>query len=119
MLPNETDDGNMSPAGIVQIRKAVGESRTQMQESACRLFGHARVTISGPGDYTFKKAEHAAHFRQMVEGRDEVDLRGPGVCEASFHSTGYEGSSQTLCAIHQFGRLDSSFVRRRCALAGR
>src|ERR1700733_3172343 len=89
-----------------------------MQQSACRPFGHARVTISGPGDYTFKKAEDAAHFREMVECRDEMDHRGSGVCEACFDPTCYEGSNQTFCAIHQFGRLDSSIVRRRCAAGG-
>jgi hypothetical protein len=63
MLADEVDDGHVCPAGIVQICETVGETRAEMQQSACGFFRHARIAVRGAGDHTFEQAEYAAYFR--------------------------------------------------------
>src|ERR1700722_8005660 len=100
VLAYEVDDRHVRAACIVQIREAVPDAGTKMQESAGRFFGHAGVTIRGSRSDTFEQAEHTANFRNAVKGSDNVDFRSARVREARFNSTRHQGTNQTFCAIH-------------------
>ncbi len=88
MLPDEIDDGHLRPASIVQIRETVGETGTEMQDGACRLFRHARITVRSSSRNSFEKAEHAAHFGQPVERSDQMNLRSTRVCKTGVNTAG-------------------------------
>ena len=88
MLSDEVDDGHLCPASIVQIRETVGETGTEMQESARRLFRHARIAVRSSSHNSFEEAEHAAHFRQPVERSDQMNLRSARVCKTRVNTAG-------------------------------
>jgi len=96
----------MRLAGVVQIRETVPETRAEMQQRRRRLVGHACVSIGRARRNALEERENAMHFRDVIEGRDEVHLRRARVREAGIHSTVHEGSDQGLCAIH-FGHVCS------------
>ena len=74
MLADEIDDRYARPECVVQVRHPIGEARAQMQKSARRFIRHPGVAVCCPSGYAFKKPENAAHSREMVEGRDHVNL---------------------------------------------
>ena len=72
MLADDVYDGNLRPARVVQIRDAVSQARSEMQQCARRFFPHARVAVCRSGDDAFEQSEHATHFGCAVERRDDV-----------------------------------------------
>jgi len=102
VLSDEIDDGNLCPTSVVKICKAVPEAWTEMQEGACRLFGHARITVSRSGDDAFKEAEYATYFWYPVKCSNKVNFRGAWICKTRFNPTGHQGTNETCCAFHSF-----------------
>ena len=88
MLPDKIDNGHLCPACIVQIRETVGETGTEMQDGARRLFRHARITVRSSSHNSFEEAEHAAHFRQPVERSNQMNLRSARVCKTGVNTAG-------------------------------
>lgn len=74
MFADDIDDRYARPAGVVQIRKAVGESGAEMEQSAGRFLRHASVSVSGAGDHAFEQAQHAPHFWDPVQRGNNVDF---------------------------------------------
>jgi hypothetical protein len=72
-----------------------------MQEGACRLFGHACMPVSGAGDNTFEKAEHATHPWHPVQLGDQVNLRSAWIREACFDASGGQCAKKAFCSVHQ------------------
>src|SRR5580698_8603027 len=88
MLANHVDDRHLRPTGVVQVRQTVGETGTEMKESASWLFCHARIAVRGTRHHAFEKTKHAAHFRDSVQCCHDVDFRSAGVREASINPSG-------------------------------
>jgi hypothetical protein len=81
-----------------------------MQESACRLFGDARVSISGASDYAFKQPQDTSHGGGAIESRDNVDLRSAGIREADIDASVEQSSDQRICTVHACGRFQAGVV---------
>jgi hypothetical protein len=90
MLPNEIDDRDLCARSVVQIGDAVAESRAEVKKRARWFASHARIAIGRTGDHTLKQTQNTAYFRDSIEGRDEVNLRSAGICEARFNPTCHE-----------------------------
>ena len=69
MLADDIDDRYLRSARVVQIGETVGETRTQMQQSASRFPRHARVAVCGSRDHAFEESEHATHFGQRGQAQ--------------------------------------------------
>jgi hypothetical protein len=74
VLADDIYDRHLSSAGVVQVRQAVGEPRSQMEEGAGRFPGHAGISVSRSSNDTLKKPEHATHLWHPVEGGDDMDF---------------------------------------------
>ena len=93
VLADEVDDWHLGPAGIVQVRQAVGEAGAEMHQGARRLFSHPRIAVSGSGDDAFEEPEHTAYFRYAVQRGDNVNFRSARVCETSVDASGDQGTN--------------------------
>ena len=74
VLADNVYDRHLRSARVVEIRNTVRQTGAQMQQRARRLFSHPRVAVRGSRHHTFKKAEHATHFRYTVKRADDVHL---------------------------------------------
>ena len=74
VLADHVDDRYLRPAGVVQIRKAVAESGTEMQQRACRFLRHASISVGCASDHAFEQAQHAPHFWNPVKRGNNVDF---------------------------------------------
>jgi len=102
VLSDEVDDRNLRPACVVQVRKAVPDAWTEMQESARWFFGHACITVSRPGHDAFEEAEYATYFRYVVQCSDEMNFRSTRVRKACINPTQHQGANETCCTFHVF-----------------
>jgi hypothetical protein len=84
----------------MQIRQSVPETGSKMQQRTGGLFCHARIPIGCSGYDALKQAENTTHFRQAVKSRDNMNLRGAGVGEASVNPAANQRTNQTFCASH-------------------
>ena len=82
MVAHDVDDGRVRPAGVVQVGQPVAEAGPEMQQRGRGPAGHPAVPVGGAGDHALEQAQDAAHGGHVVEGGDEVHLRGAGVGEA-------------------------------------
>jgi hypothetical protein len=105
VLPHQIDNRNLRPAGVVQIRESIAQARAEVKQSACRFLGHAGVAVGSSGDDTFKEAEDATHFRNLVKRGDNVNLRRAGVGEAGSNAACYQRADQTFSAVHRESSL--------------
>ena len=67
---------------------------------AAGLVGHAGVAVGGAGGDALEQGQHAAHLGHVVEGGDEVHLRGAGVREADVDAGVDERADEGLGAVH-------------------
>ena len=105
VIANDIHDRRGSAAGIVQIRQAVCQAGTAMQQRRGGLAGHTGVTIGGAGHHALEQAEHAAHAGDAVERRDEMHLGRAGIGEAGIDTAVQQRVHQTFGAIHPWGLL--------------
>ncbi len=59
MLADDVHDGNLRAARVVQIRHAISQARSEMQQCARRFFSHARVAVCRSGNDTFEETKDA------------------------------------------------------------
>ena len=102
MLADDIDNRHLRPARVVQIGEAIAKTGAEMQQSASWFPSHARIAVRRSRDHSFEKTEHAAHLRDPVKCRNDMDFRRAGVREASINSTGDQGTNQTFGAVHLF-----------------
>jgi len=74
VLPDEIHDRHLCAAGVMEIGKAVGQSRPKVKQSARRFASHASVTIRSAGHHTFKKTENASHGWKPIQCRHQMHL---------------------------------------------
>jgi hypothetical protein len=115
MLAHDADDGNMRPAGVMQIGEAVAQTRPEMKERTRRPLAHPRVSVCGAGDDSLEETEHTPHFRNLVQSRDDMYFRGARVGEASIDIPRHQRANQTLCAVDL---LQSGILSLRLNLLG-
>ena len=75
VLADDIDNSRARLLRVVQIGKPVAETRTQVQQRAGRLAGHAEEAIRRAGDDALEQPQHAAHPFNLVERGNEVHLR--------------------------------------------
>ena len=86
-----TDDiqhRHIRPTRVVQIRPAVGESRSQVQQRGGRLTGDACVAVGRPGGDALEEAQDGADLGDVVESGDEMHFRSAGIGEAGREAIG-------------------------------
>ena len=88
VLADQIDDRNARPAGVVQIRQAVGQPWAEMQQSASWFLRHPRIAVGRSTDHSFEQAEYATHFRNAVECGHDVHFGGARICEAGVDAGG-------------------------------
>ena len=75
----------MRSAGVVEVRERVAEARAEVEERGCGATRDPREAVRGPGGHALEEAQDSADLMDVVEGRDEVHLRGARVHEARRH----------------------------------
>ena len=86
VVADDVDHRRVGAPGVVHVGEPVGESWPQMQKGRSRPVRHARVAVGRARRNALEQPEHAPHFPDLVERRDEVHLRGARVGEADVHS---------------------------------
>jgi hypothetical protein len=99
MLAHDADDGNLRPAGVMQISEAVAQTRTEMKERTRWLLAHPGISVCGASHNSFEETEHAAHLRNLVQSCDDMYFRRARVSEAGIDTPCHERTNQTLCAV--------------------
>ena len=74
VVADEVDDRRAGPAGVVEVRGAVAETRPEVQQRGRGALRHAAVPIGGAGDDALEEGQDGAHLRDGVELGDEVHL---------------------------------------------
>ena len=119
LVADDVDDRGAGPARVVQIRQAVAETRTEVQERGRGLAGHAPVPVGRAGRDTFEQHEDRPHLRNVVEGGDEVHLRRTGIREAHVDAVRDERPQDRVRTVHDLGLLMSVEERSGVEDAGR
>ena len=100
VVAHDVEHRAVGATGVVQVRPAVGEPRTQVQE---RRGGSARdpgVPVGGAGGHPLEEAQYPADRGERVELCDEVHLRRAGVGEADRDVVGRQGGAQRVGPVH-------------------
>src|SRR5579862_457367 len=112
MLPNHINHRYMGPARIVEICQAVAKAGTEVQQSARRFPGHARVAVCRASYYTLKEAQHAAYFRDAVEACDQMNFRCAGIGEAGVNAVADQRANQIFGPVHRATARSLAFLSR-------
>ena len=100
VVTDDVDHRRVAPSGVVEVGPAVAEAGAEVEQRGRRLAGDAGVAVGRAGDHPLEQAQHAAHLGHVVEGGDEVHLRGAGVGEADVDPAGDEGADERVGAVH-------------------
>ena len=100
VVADDVDHRGRGAAGVVQVGAAVGIAGPEVQQGAGRLAGDAAVAVGGAGGDALEQAEHRAHARLAVQGRDKLHLAGARVGEAGLDAVVAEGGDQGVGAVH-------------------
>ena len=106
VVAHDVDHGTVGPAGVVQVGQAVAEARARGGAGwrpAARRCGRSRRRRRWPPPRT-GRAPRACPVH-VVEGGDEVHLRGAGIHEAGVDPVVDEGADEGLGSVH--GRAPS------------
>ena len=87
VLANDADDRNLRTTCVMQVRRAICETGTEMKQRACRLLRHACIAICSSRHHTFKKAKHTAHLRPLVQRGDDMHFGGAGIRETGVNAS--------------------------------
>ena len=99
VLAHDVDQRHLGALGVVQVGQAVAQTRGQVQQCAGRLVGHAGVAVRSACDHALEQTEHAAHAGDLVQRRDKLHLRCPGVGEAHVHLARQQCLYQRFCTV--------------------
>ena len=100
MVANDVDDRACCPARVVEIRQAVGQARTQMQQGARRPARHSAISVGRAGSDVLLQNQHRPHAGDIVERGDEVHFRRAGIGETDINAIGDERTQQTFSTVH-------------------
>jgi hypothetical protein len=114
MLADDVDDWHVRSARIVEIGQAIGKTRAEVKQSACRLLRHACIAVCGSGDNAFEQTENATHFCLPVECGDNMHFRGARISEADSNPSSDQRGNQTFCTVHLF--ISSGVVWFTCRI---
>src|SRR5438034_6637536 len=100
MLADNVDDRHLRSARIVQISKAIGETRAKMKQSTGRFAHHASITVCGSRHHTLEETEHATHFGHPVKCSNDMYFRSARVREAGLNPASDQRANQTFRPVH-------------------
>ena len=81
MIADDIDDRRRGAAGVVQIGKAIGETRPEVEKRRGGPARDAAITVGGTGCDTLEQAQHRPQPLHGVEGRDHMHFGGAGIGE--------------------------------------
>ena len=102
VVTHDVDDAGASLLRVVQVRQAVGEARSQVQQGGGWLLQHPVVAIRGARHDAFEEAQDAAHPWDLVESRHEVHLGRAGIGETDVDTAREQRPHQAFRAVHLF-----------------
>jgi len=111
VLADDVDDAGIRLLGVVEIGKAVGQPRAEMQQRRSRCPLHAKIAVGGAGHYALEQAEHAAHALDPVQRGDKMHLRGAGIREADVDPACDQCPHQTFRTVHGFAPVGGVFFK--------
>ena len=100
MVPDDVDHRRTRAACVMQIRYAVAETRTEVQQRRRRDTCHARVSVGGAGDHALEQAEHTTHVRVVIERSDKMHFRGAGIGKTCGHPSVHERLHERFGTVH-------------------
>jgi hypothetical protein len=103
VLADDVDDAGIRFLGVVQVGEPVGEAGPQVQQGRRRSPEHAAIAVGRARHHAFEQAEHAAHAWNLVEGGNEMHLRGTRIGETNVHVPCKQGAHQAFRSIHLTG----------------
>lgn len=109
MVADDVDHRAPCPPGVVQVGEPIAQTGAEMEEGGRRPAGHPCIAVGCTGRHPFEQGEHAVHGLDLVEGGDEVHLRGARVHEADIDSVVDEGAHERIGSVH----LPAPFLCRR------
>ncbi len=100
LVADHVDDAGAGAPRVVQVREAVRQTGSAVQQRRGRLAGDAVVAVRRAGDDVLLQAEHAAHAGDAVERRDEMHLAGAGIGEAGVDAALEQRVDQAFGSVH-------------------
>ena len=100
IIARDVDEEAIGAFRVVQIREAISEPRTHMQQGRSWATGHPGVAIRSPGADTLKQAKHGAELRHRIELLNDLHLRRTRIGKDPLDAGGNQTSDKTLCAVH-------------------
>ena len=88
VLAHDVHDRRLRTAGVMQVRQAVGQARSEMQERHGRFVGHTGVTVGRPRNDAFEQPKDAAHPGLSVQCGDKMHFRRARIGETYIHIIG-------------------------------
>ena len=82
VIADHVDDGRRGTAGVMQVGKAVGETRPQVKQRRGRLAGDTAKAVGGAGRDPLEQTKHRPQPLHAVERRDQMHLGSAGVGKA-------------------------------------
>src|SRR6266702_1878311 len=100
VLSNNIDNPGSRPLEVMQVRKRVGQSRTEMEKRRGGFTRHPVIAIRSASCYSLVQTKNATHAIDLVEGCHKMHFRRARVGEADFYSTSHKGSNEAFRAVH-------------------
>ena len=100
VIADDIDERGLRAPRIVQVGETIGEARPEMEERRSGLFGDAAIAVRHAGHRAFEQAEDRSHTVHLVEGGDEMHLRGAGVRETDFHTGIHQRAHKAFRTVH-------------------
>ena len=100
VIANDVDEGHSRASGVVQIRKTISKTGSEVQQRTSRFAGHACVSVCCASDDPFEQTQHAAHAVLLVERRYEVHFGRAGIRETDLDTASNQGLQQTFRTVH-------------------
>jgi hypothetical protein len=97
VIADPVDDWSTRAPRVVQVRDAVGKTRTEMQQSRGGPSRHACPPVGRAGTDALEQPEDDSQSRCTVEGHDNRHFGGARICEADLYTSVQCGVDQAEC----------------------
>ena len=94
VITDDVDDRTVGTTGVMQVGEPVSQTWAEVEQGCGWTSGDTGVAVGRSGGHTLEEGEHASHRRHIVEGGDEVHLRGARVHEAGIDPVVDEGADE-------------------------
>ena len=111
MITDDVDYRRARASSVVEVRQAIGEAWSSMQQGCRRSTLHPPITVSRAGDHSLEEANHAPHGWPPVERRHKVHLGGSGIGKTDVNAVGEQHFAKSIGSVHAFPRAHAAMLK--------